>query len=215
MKYNIILLLLIVGISSTATAQISFSDTIHAYNKARIITNAKGMGVLGSWGVLNMAAGGIGYFTAKQNEWKYFHEMNAIWGVANIGIAGLGYRHAKKEMATKTDASKAWANYKRDKKIYLINMGLDVVYTGIGAGLVQLSKNDKTNPEMYRGFGKSLAIQGMFLLVFDNIMLASHNKYSYRWVRIIDELRFTGSGIGFNYTFPVHSIGKHAPHIKI
>ena len=62
--------------------EISFRDTIAAYNKKRVSINETGMKVLGAWGIgKNIADGGIGYFMAKQDEWKYFHgKMNALWG---------------------------------------------------------------------------------------------------------------------------------------
>lgn len=181
--------------------QISFSDTIRAYNKERIVTNAKGMAALTTWGFANMVAGGTGFAVASQDEWRYFHEMNAIWGAVNTGIGVAGYLRACKEIRIKTDAEKAYKAYRRDKTIYLVNIGLDVVYAGIGAGLVQYAKGDTKNPDMYRGFGKSLAIQGAALFIFDNIMFAAHNRSSGKWFTIMEEIRFTGNGIGFTHTF--------------
>ena len=58
---------------------ISFGDTITTYNKARIKINKMGMRVLGAWGIANIAEGTVGYFTAKQDEWKYFHGMPLLF----------------------------------------------------------------------------------------------------------------------------------------
>ena len=185
--------------------EIHFSDTIKAYNRDRIIINTKGMNVLAAWGVANMGAAGIGYFTAKQNEWKSFHEMNFVWGTINTVIAYSGYIGITRQAKEKPDFKKAYQYYKNDKKVYLINMGLDVVYTGVGLGLVQYAKGNPPNAARYSGFGKSIVLQGIALLAFDNVMYRAHLHYNSRWTQILDELQFTGNGFSYHYTFPTHN----------
>ena len=51
------------------------------------------------------------------------------------------------------------------------------------------------------GFGKSFVLQGVFLLLFDNTMFALHNHYNSRWLQALQEVQFTGKGIGFVHTF--------------
>ncbi len=202
MKHVIITFLLLVcaGTYGVQAQELHFGDTIKAYNRARIITNIHGMQFLGAFGAANAAAGGIGYFTAKQDEWKYFHEMNAAWGIVNTGIAIYGLSRASMQAKEKLNYKTAYNNYKRDKRIFLINIGLDAAYVAAGAGLVQYANTDKSNPARFRGFGKSIVMQGVSLLIFDNIMYRAHLKYNSRWAQILDEMSFTGNGIGFNYT---------------
>lgn len=181
--------------------QLSFKDTIAAYNTYRVNTNRTGMKVLGGWGLVNIAAGTAGYFTAPENEWKYFHEMNAIWGVVNTGIAALGLYGVRKEANGKLSFKQSYGHYLADKRLYLINAGLDVVYIGAGIALNEYGRDAKHDADIYSGFGKSVAVQGVFLLLFDNIMYAAHQRYNTRWLRIMSEIRFSGTSLGFIHTF--------------
>ena len=142
--------------------ELNFRDTVKAYNKHRILTNASGALVLGGWGIANVAAGSAGYFAAKQDQWKYFHEMNAAWGLVNTGFAAYG---------------------------------------SIGAGLTSYAQNNSAHAAMYKGFGRSIVVQGVALLAYDNFMFAAHQKYNHRWLQIIDEVRYTGYGFTFNHRF--------------
>ncbi len=163
--------------------------------------NKTGMQVLGAWGIANIAEGSIGYFTAKQDEWKYFQGMNALWGVVNTSIAAVSLSAARKESREQLTFQQAYARYHANKKIYLVNSGLDILYLGAGIGLVKYSETTKNNPALFSGFGKSVAIQGAFLLLFDNIMYSSHSRYSPLWFRIMNEIHVSGSGAGVIHTF--------------
>jgi hypothetical protein len=181
--------------------EISFKDTIAAYNSQRLHINRTGMEVLGAWGIVNIAGGGIGYFTAKQDKWKYFQEMNFFWGVINTGIAASGFAGVRKEMQKKMTADQAYDRYQATKKLYLINIGLDVVYIGTGVILTSAGNNNKRNGDILNGFGKSVALQGVFLLLFDNVMFASHQRNNSNWFRIMNEIHVSGTGVGINHTF--------------
>ncbi len=80
-------------------------------------------------------------------------------------------------------------------------MGLDVVYVGVGAVLSHYGQTTSTNPAIYKGFGRSIVVQGVFLLAFDNIMYAAHQKYNSRWATIIAEISYTGYGLNYTHTF--------------
>ena len=159
------------------------------------------MKVLGSWGLLNVAAGGIGYFTAKQDEPKYFAEMSLAWGTVNTGIAGLTMRALKREMALKTNSEGYYHSYLSNKRIFLINAGLDVVYIGAGVGLTAYAPQSKKDQDMYSGFGKAIVVQGIFLLLFDNVMFSAHQMDNSKWYRIMNEIRFTNRTIGIEHAF--------------
>ena len=181
--------------------ELSFKDSLRTYNNQRILTNTKGAMTLAGWGMANVVVGGVGYFTAKQDEWKYFHEMNAAWGAVNTGFAIGGIMRARKQAAEKINAGKDFHYFERNKSSYLISVALDVVYVGAGVTLAGYGKSAATNGAAYKGFGESIALQGLFLLAFDNIMFASHQKRSSKWNVLMDELRFTGAGLSFVHTF--------------
>jgi hypothetical protein len=201
---RILLFILLTFITCRASAQvISFKDTVVAYNKHRLNINRTGMKVLGSWGIVNIAGSGAGYFAAKQDEWKYFHEMNVLWGVVNTGIAAFSLARVRKEMRTEMGFDQAYGHYKSDKKIYLINAGLDVLYIGTGVALTALSQNAKKTSDaaILKGFGRSIAVQGVFLLLFDNIMFSIHHRSNSKWFQLMNEIHVSGSGIGFIHSF--------------
>lgn len=181
--------------------RMTFSDSAMVLNKARIKTNQHGMKVLGAWGGVSLVTGVIGMATAKDEEWRAFHEMNAIWGAVNGGIAVMGYAGSRKELAEKLSCSKLLQRYEGTKRLYLINAGLDVVYIGTGALLWQHGDHTNNNPAMWRGFGKSLVVQGAFLFVFDNVMFASHQKRNSQWYRLVEGLCVSSNGVGLNYRF--------------
>jgi hypothetical protein len=159
------------------------------------------MKVLGAMGIASVVSGGIGYFTAQQDEWKYFHEMNVLWGAVNAGIAFMGMSGVRKEMAAKYNYKQAYDRYRSNKKLYLINAGLDVLYIAGGVALNEYGRTAGKDQAIYQGFGKSIAIQGIALLLFDNIMFASHHRHNSKWHILMYDLRFTGNGIGFIHNF--------------
>lgn len=187
--------------TNTHAQELSFKDSIAAYNSQRIHTNKNGMGVLGAWGLVNIAAGGVGYFTAKDEEWEYFHEMNVLWGVVNTGIAAMGMAGVKKEMAATLSGRQAYDRYRSNKKLYLINAGFDVLYIGTGVALNEYGRTQTKDKPLFQGFGKSIAIQGIFLLLFDEVMYMSHMRQNSKWFQLMNELRFTGNSVGLVHQF--------------
>ncbi len=159
------------------------------------------MEALGAWGIVNIVGSGIGCFTAKQDEWKYFNEMNVLWGMVNTGIAAMGMAGVRKEMAKNLTYGQAYDRYLANKKLYLVNAGLDVLYIGAGVGLSAYAASAKSDKPVYTGFGKSLVVQGVFLLIFDNVMFAAHQSANSKWYRLMDELRITNNGVGFSHNF--------------
>lgn len=159
------------------------------------------MQVLCTWGIANIADGGIGYFAAKQDEWKYFHEMNAVWGAANFTIASLRLGHGRYELSEKLNYRQSYSRYKADKKRYLINSGIDVLFISAGLALTKYNAPTKTGQAMYNGFGKSIVLQAGFLFIFDNFMYTSHARMSSKWYRIMDEISVSANGIGIKHTF--------------
>lgn len=188
-------------ISHTHAQEISFKDTVTAYNAQRIKTNKTGMKVLGAMGIMSVVSGGVGYFTVQQDEWKFFHEMNVLWGAVNTGIALFGMAGVKKEMIAQYNYKQAYDKYTANKKLYLINAGLDVLYIAGGVGLNEYGRTAGRDKAIFQGFGKSIAIQGIALLLFDNVMFAAHHRNNSKWYILMSDLRFTGNGIGFVHTF--------------
>ena len=180
---------------------VAFAQTpsFESLNSRRIETNKNGMIVLGSWGVINMAGGITAYLaTSDNNELKYFHGMNAIWGATNTLIALGGYMGAKKEAAQKLSCGDALHKYEATKRLYLVNAGLDVLYIGTGV-VLDIKAEDMNRPFMWAGFGKSIAMQGIFLLLFDGTMYTLHQRQDKKWYKLLQGVCVTGNGIGWRY----------------
>ncbi len=128
-----------------------------------------GMIVLGSWAIGNMAIGAYGW---KQNTGQkmYFHQMNVFWNVVNLSIAGISLYNNWGLDCSSLSPSEFLENHLNTERILLINSGLDLCYIGVGFLLNHLSKKTTKNPDLLKGYGNSLYLQGGFLLAFDLIL---------------------------------------------
>lgn len=168
------------------------------FNNERVSITRKGMMVLGGWGAANTIAGAIGLATAD-GETKYFHQMNLIWGVANFAIAGAGYFGARKRN-TNLSVSQSVKQQSGIEKTFLINGGLDLVY--ITAGLYCLEKgNTASNRDRYKGYGKSLLLQGGGLLLFDAVMYFTHVTHGKALYKMLDKVQFSGNSAAILWRF--------------
>lgn len=196
-----IILIVILLTSVCAWGQINFQDTIKQYDVERMVIDVRGNNIRAAWSIASVASGGIGYYTAGSDEWKSFHEMNAIVGVVNGGIAAYGMLRTRQQLLQAFDMKRAWHNYQADKKVIYVNIGLDLGCMITGAYLLNRAQNYVPNKDVNLGLGRSLILQGAFLVILDNVMLVSHNKNSGRWARILHELSFTGNGFSYVHTF--------------
>jgi hypothetical protein len=169
------------------------SMRFHVLNAQRIQTNRDGMYVLGTWGLVNTVGGIAGAVSTTDQEWQHFHQMNAAWGIVNTGIAFMGYLGTRKELAQSLSNMDALHRYEATKRLYLINAGLDVVY--IATGLVLDRHGRRGDRAVYRGFGKSLMLQGAGLLLFDVNMFLAHQRKDKRWYRALKGFYVSGEGI--------------------
>lgn len=185
----------------TAKAQSFKADSASLLNAERVTTNRHGMHVLEAWGLANVAGGAAGYFATSNKEWKDFSLMNLSWGVVNAGIAYMGLGGVRQEMISKMNCNDMLQRYESNKRLYLINAGLDAVYIGTGLFLWEHSNTVTNHSELWSGFGKSIALQGLFLLIFDSTMYASHQSKNKKWYRITEGLCITNNGIGLRYAF--------------
>ncbi len=194
------ILLCTIAIQSMAQS-LKMNDAAFAQlNERRIATNKTGMTILGAWGAANIVGGVAGALAASDQEWKSFHTMNALWGAVNLGIAGMGYMGARKEAKQTLSCDKMLDRYESGKRLFLINAGLDVAYIGSGVALSAYA-DDLNDSDRWRGYGRSVTMQGIFLLVFDGTMYALHQHNNKQWYKLLQGVCVTGNGLGFNYRF--------------
>ncbi|GAB4124946.1 MAG: hypothetical protein OHK0045_08060 [Raineya sp.] len=174
----------------------SFKEFALSYQK----TNKTGMWILGSWAVGNMLIGGISLASGARGEGKYFQQMNIAWNVVNVGLAGFGLHQAYSSME-----GLAWHeivdNHHQMQKILLLNAGLDVAYIATGFFLMEKSNNVSKLPERLSGFGKSLILQGSFLLLFDVSMVLAHQHNGKKMKSILEKIRIEGTNLTLRHYF--------------
>jgi hypothetical protein len=133
-----------------------------------------GMMVLGGWAVANIASGLVMRSNTSGVDSRFW-EMNAIWNGVNLAIAGFGYYGAKK-LGTDGSAFDLYQEQMSMDKILLFNAGLDLGYIAAGAWMVERSKTISKNPDLWKGYGRSIMLQGAFLFAFDVAMVLIHKK---------------------------------------
>jgi len=183
--------------SYLAFAQIG---SLSEYNQKRLKTTQSGMLVLGTWALGNMAAGAL-RMGATEGEDRYFHQMNLGWGAVNLAIAGFGYYGAMKTDPSSFDLYQSIAEQHKIQKILLFNAGLDVGYMMGGLFMMERAKNVTENAERWKGFGKSILMQGAFLFAFDVAMAVIISKGNGDVRPLLGSLRFTGDGMGLVFLF--------------
>lgn len=196
---TVFMLIVLLSVNSISNGQPP--ETYQQLNDRRIQTNKTGMKILGTWGAANIVAGIAGYGVANNNEWRSFHQMNAIWGVVNLGIAASGYFGAKREAGKSFTFAEGFEKQQSNTKLFLLNAGLDGLYLGTGIYLIERARNENNRPEVWRGYGKSILVQGIGLLIFDVVMYASHNNRNKSWYRLLSGINISGHGVGLTYRF--------------
>lgn len=149
-----------------------------------------GMIVLGIWAGLNLMSGISGYFIFKR-DLKFFFQMNAGWNVINLGIAVFGFSSAL-TMTPGIELTEMFNVLQRLDTILLINGGLDFVYIAAGSWL--LTRGFKKNNARFIGYGRSVILQGGFLLIFDLAFYLMHFPLTKAIYQLTEQLNITPAG---------------------
>lgn len=152
------------------------TDVESFYLKSKSNSNT-GMYVLGSWALLNMATGAWGMSTQSGSA-KYFYQMNLFWNTVNLGIAGVALVSGYLSDPTSLSPQQMIDKHLLTEKVLLVNAGLDVLYMAGGAFMLGKSKSSVKRPELLKGYGQSLLLQGGFLLVFDLVLYSIQHNLS-------------------------------------
>jgi hypothetical protein len=170
---------------------------LYQFNQTRLNYNQTGMLILGSWSIGNMVWGGIG-MSQGVGEVKAFHQMNLYWNTVNLAIAGFGYWQATKEVP----GTDFWATLEAQQsieKVLLFNTALDLGY--IGGGFYLKERGLRTNNSRLVGFGKSVILQGAFLMAFDAVMVGYHQAHAGELPVLIQNFSLGPAGVSYRMTF--------------
>ena len=156
-----------------------------AINQARELVAERAMAVLGGWALLNLLVSG--YFVARTDARTmphHFHLMNVGWNVVNLLLAVIGLLRANPYGVgnlTLADSLTAQFNF---EKLLVLNLGLDVAYLCIGSWLQARAATD-SKPVRLLGFGRSLWLQGGFLLLFDSGLYLLYHRFAAQLLQLI------------------------------
>lgn len=194
MKKLFVLLFMLSG------ANLFAQDSLQSFRLVRNKINITGMKVLGSWGIVNIGVGVAGRANTDGAE-KYFYQMNSFWGATNLGIAAFGFFNVRKNFYKPLTAEQNLKAQKQIEKTFLINCGLDVVYTGTGIYL--RSRGNNRDDDKLKGYGSSVMLQGIFLLVFDGVMYKLQKANGDKLKSFLEKnsLVINAKGIGMIHSF--------------
>lgn len=192
-------LILVVLHCTCAPAQSSVAPdgSVLSLERARLHQQRTAMYVLGGWAVANIGLG-LGLRAGRTGEARRFHEMNAIWNTVNLGIAGFGLWSVLRADPAALDAFGSLRENDGLQKILLLNTGLDVAYIVGGLYLKERARRPDADADRLRGYGRSIVLQGGFLLAFDlvNYFIAAGRTGAYAPL-----LGATADGLGLSLRF--------------
>jgi hypothetical protein len=138
---------------------------LEVINQTRLDYNQQGMLILGTWAVVNLILGAVASFRTS-GQTQAFHQMNAYWNVVNLGIAAYGFWQASQ--AAVLNFWEVLVEQQQIEKVLLANSALDFGYIALGLYLIERGR--RLEKDKWIGFGKSIVLQGAFLLLFDAIL---------------------------------------------
>ena len=166
MKKRVILLMGTAGLMIVDKVQRQTNESLIEFNRRQQRTTQTGMLTLGSWAVGNFVVSGLSLRTYEGSGY-YFHRMNLLWNVVNVTLAGLGYYQAVRKDLDSISLTQTVKDHHSLRRKLLLNIGLDTAYVVGGLYLLERAKNEPERPKRWRGYGRSLILQGAFLLTFD------------------------------------------------
>lgn len=197
--FNIVLIcfLLIIFLPELGAQTDSLSPSLERYNDQRLNLTKNGMMILGGWAVANIGTGSAGYFAATGPS-RYFHQMNAFWNVVNLGLAVGGYMGAVNSSAA-ISLAETVSEQQALREILLFNAGLDVAYLGVGLWMHEKAQQS-ARPDLWKGYSRSLWLQGGFLLTFDIALYLMHRNLAHKGLMpLMEKIQVGPGGIGFRF----------------
>lgn len=157
--------------------------------------------VLSSWAVGNMGVNGMLLRNPSSNEQGHFYRMNIFWNVVNLGLALPGLRYSLITDPGSLGLAETVGEYHQMGKILLMNAGLDVAYITGGFLMKEMAKTRDKKRDILNGYGRSLILQGGFLLAFDVIMFTALQSENKSLINILEHVQVNANSIGLVWRF--------------
>lgn len=178
-------------------AQGSLAD----FNQERLQVNRIGMIVLSSWAVGNMGVNGFALRNPSSNEQAHFYRMNIFWNVVNLGLAIPGLRYSLITDPSTINLAETVGEYHQMGKILLMNAGLDVAYITGGFLMKEMAKSREKKQNILNGYGRSLILQGGFLLAFDVVLYSVLQSKNQKLADLLGHITVTSNSVGLVWNF--------------
>ncbi|MBM7118137.1 DUF6992 family protein [Archangium primigenium] len=189
-------LLLCLSVSAQAAEFTSPESFLAHHNQQTARLNQTAMSILLGWAVLNIGSGTVGHFTTE-GETRAFWQANAAWNTVNLAIAGFSLYGQASSSPGSWDLARSLTEGQKMEKLLLFNAGLDVGYLAFGGFL--LERGHRTDSGRLRGWGKSLLVQGGFLLLFDAALWFLNARLN---SQLTARLTPAPNGVGLMLTWP-------------
>jgi len=171
------------------------------FNTERLQVNKIGMIVLGSWALGNMGTNALLLRNPSSVEQGHFYRMNIFWNVVNLALAVPGLRHSLITDPASINMAETVAEYHQMGKVLMFNAGLDVAYITGGFLLKEMAKTRDKKKDIMRGYGRSLILQGGFLLAFDILLFTALQTKNAKLTELLSNLSIGANGIGLALKF--------------
>lgn len=198
MKKSIFLTLFMVFITFQVMGQ---SSDLTSFNTDRLQVNKIGMIALGSWAIGNFAVNGLALRNPSSAEQAHFYRMNIYWNVVNLALALPGLRYSIITDPSTIGLAETVGEYHQMSKILLMNAALDVAYVTGGFLMKEMAKTRANKQDILNGYGKSLILQGGFLLAFDVVLFTALQTKSAALNNILETVTVNANGIGLTLRF--------------
>lgn len=197
MKRAFFLTLCLTFVVLYATGQ---TDELTQFNTERLEVNKAGMWVLTGWAVGNI---GVNAWLTRNSSGSdgHFYRMNIYWNIVNLALAIPGLRHSIITDPASLSLAETVGEYHRMGKIVLLNAALDVAYITGGFLMKEMAKTRERRRNILDGYGRSLILQGGFLLAFDAVLYLAIQSKSDTLNRILETVQPAPNGIGLVLTF--------------
>lgn len=143
-----------------------------ALHHARELLLGRGLALLTAWVLLNLLGSGYALTRAdRRHEPHYFHGLNVGWALVNGLLACWGILRLEFVVPAGLRLADLLQAQLFNENLFLLNAGLDAAYIMTGFYLrAQAHLPGQPHAARLLGFGRSLWVQGGFLLVFDAAM---------------------------------------------
>ena len=124
--------------------------------------------------LLNIIIGSFRLMKATRNK-RFFFQMNIYWNIVNILIASGALYFLLTGNAANYNLAQSIDLHDWYKKILYLNIGLDVAYILLGIWLQERARYSPRT-EQLQGWGQSVVLQGLFLLILDIVLTSMLEK---------------------------------------